>query len=288
MIELLSDQTTYKRLKKDPIKQITNKINNLVRVWRDNDLIDEVTYKALNCANGNTPHWYGLPKIRREGYPLRNIVSTIGSSLYGVASFLHNILQKTISQPKSFVEDSWSFVSSIVNKQIRSSEIMVSLDVSSLFTNIPSELVMSGIERRWSDISCGTKLIVSLGQFLHAIDLILGSISFTFNGQSYEQIFGSPMGSTLSPILANIVMEDLETHCLSLLEFDVPWFCRYVDDTFAILPKAKLSECPNLFDEFAVLSLEAIRIFEGPINYRQPAVFRADRRCLYIRSDYGD
>ncbi|XP_071652947.1 uncharacterized protein, partial [Temnothorax longispinosus] len=45
------------------------------------------------------------------------------------------------------------------------------------------------------------------------------STSFCFDGQFYEQICGSPMGSPLSPILADMVMDDLETQCLSLLDF---------------------------------------------------------------------
>jgi len=53
---------------------------------------------------------------------------------------------------------------------------------------------------------------------MSAIDLVLYSTSFAFNGRYYEQIYGSPMGFPLSPILADIVMEDLETHCLQKLD----------------------------------------------------------------------
>lgn len=43
------------------------------------------------------------------------------------------------------------------------------------------------------------------------------------------------MGSPLSPILADIVMDDLETQCLSSLSFKVLTYYRYVD-VFAIVP----------------------------------------------------
>jgi len=40
------------------------------------------------------------------------------------------------------------------------------------------------------------------------------------------------MGSPLSPILADIVMEDLETLSLQKLDFIVYTYYRYVDDIF--------------------------------------------------------
>lgn len=72
---------------------------------------------------------------------------------------------------------------------IQPDQLLISLDVTALFTNISKELVIKGIEKRWNDISKKTRF--SLPQFLHAIDLILSSINFSFNGQTYEQIFDS-------------------------------------------------------------------------------------------------
>ncbi|KAL6420081.1 hypothetical protein ACFW04_014146 [Cataglyphis niger] len=58
------------------------------------------------------------------------------------------------------------------------------------------------------------------------------------------------MGSRLSPILADIVMDDLETHCLSLLSFAVPVYYRYVDDIFTIVPCAKVDEINVIFNSY--------------------------------------
>ncbi|KAL6418590.1 hypothetical protein ACFW04_011984 [Cataglyphis niger] len=89
------------------------------------------------------------------------------------------------------------------------------------------------IKKHWNDIAPNTKF--NLSQFLYAVEVILDSTSFSFNRKFYEQIFDSPMESPLSPILADIVMDNLETHYLSLLGFAVPVYYRYVDDIFAII-----------------------------------------------------
>ncbi|KAL6418382.1 hypothetical protein ACFW04_012167 [Cataglyphis niger] len=125
---------------------------------------------------------------------------------------------------------------------------MISLDVTALFTNIPKELVLRAIEKRWNDIAPNTKF--NLSQFLCAVEIILDSTSFSFNGKFYEQIFGSPMGSLLSSILTDIVMDDLETHCLGFFSFAVPVYYRYVDDIFAIVPRAKINEINVIFNSY--------------------------------------
>jgi len=56
----------------------------------------------------------------------------------------------------------------------------MSLDVTSLFTNIPKELVIQGIRNRWNDIKNITKM--SLAQFLDAIDLVLSSAFSSMGG----------------------------------------------------------------------------------------------------------
>ncbi|KAL6421451.1 hypothetical protein ACFW04_013906 [Cataglyphis niger] len=58
------------------------------------------------------------------------------------------------------------------------------------------------------------------------------------------------MGSPLLPILADIVMDDLKTHCLGLLSFAVPVYYRYVDDIFAIVPRAKVDEINVIFNSY--------------------------------------
>ncbi|XP_011859448.1 PREDICTED: uncharacterized protein LOC105556944 [Vollenhovia emeryi] len=248
MTFLLSDKSTYKIIKNDPINKLTTKVNSLVKSWLDNNIIDDHTYRNLRCTNGNLPRCYGLPKIHKAGYPLRIIVSTLGSPIYNVASFIHAILIKSLQKPTSHIKDSWSFVKAITQRRIKDDEILISLDVTALFTNIPTELVIKAIEKRWCDISKIT--IFTLDQLLHVIKLILESTSFRFCGKYYEQVFGSPMGSPLSPILADIVMDDLETQCLQSLNFNITTFHRYVDDIFTIVPTSKINDILLAFNTY--------------------------------------
>jgi len=58
----------------------------------------------------------------------------------------------------------------------------------------------------------------------------MDSTFFTFNNKIYKQKFGTPMGSPLSPIIADLVLQDLERRTLEIFGVEVPFYFRYVDD----------------------------------------------------------
>jgi len=84
--------------------------------------------------------------------------------------------------------------------------VLASLDVVSLFTDIPMDLISKNIERRWDHI---TKNYYTV-EFLIAVNFILNSTFFIFNQRFYKQIFDTPMGLPISSIVAEIVLQDLE------------------------------------------------------------------------------
>ena len=71
---------------------------------------------------------------------------------------------------------------------------------------------------------------MSCTEFLNIIKFILNNNYFQFNEKFYHQIFGSAMGNPISPILANIVMEDLEIDSINKLNFKPAFYFRYVDE----------------------------------------------------------
>ncbi|KYQ53742.1 hypothetical protein ALC60_07325 [Trachymyrmex zeteki] len=67
-------------------------------------------------TDGLLPRVYGLPKIHKPDCPLRIIVSSIDSPLYALATFLHNILFKTIPKADSYIKNSFQFVEKLKKK----------------------------------------------------------------------------------------------------------------------------------------------------------------------------
>ncbi|XP_018364041.1 PREDICTED: uncharacterized protein LOC108761811 [Trachymyrmex cornetzi] len=123
------------------------------------------------------------------------------------------------------IENNIKKMQSSVHNNVRNHSVsLVSLDVVSLFTNVPLELAMEALSNRWGHIEKSCK--IPKEKFLKTVQLILDSTYFTFDKQIYKQTFGTPMGSPLSPIIADMVMQDLESRVLSTIEFPVLFYYR--------------------------------------------------------------
>ena len=110
MTTLLADSDMYVLIKKDPIKKLMTALRSLLTEWRTKGYIKDSDYKALYCSDALLPRAYGLLQIHKPGCPLRIIVSSVGSPLYSLATFLHNRLFKIIPKANSYIKNSFDLV----------------------------------------------------------------------------------------------------------------------------------------------------------------------------------
>jgi len=247
--DMLNDTDTYVTVNsKNQAKKIENKLNECLRAWRSVNYIDAKEYYSLICNDKPLPRAYGLPKIHKPNVPFRIIVSCTNTTLYNFASFLHTILHNNLPKPQSYIKNSFELVGSLSGLHIDETHVLLSLDVVSLFTNVPLDLALEGVKKRWDHISGHTK--VPLNPFIRALEFVLTSTFFTFNECTYQQTFGTPMGSPLSPIMADIVLQDLEEFCLQKLNIDLPIYYRYVDDVLLAAPREKIDLIFQTFNSY--------------------------------------
>ena len=106
----------------------------------------------------------------------------------------------------------------------------MSFDVVSLFTNVPIDLALSVVEKRLDDVDVSDRTLLSKEVLVSLLRLCLSSTTFYYNGTVYQQIFGTAMGSPVSVVVANIVMEHIEDLALSTSLVPTVFWKRYMDD----------------------------------------------------------
>jgi len=156
--EILRDKETYELIKKDPIKKLTNDIGSLLAGWKSKGYISKTNYNSMLCSDGNLPRAYGLPKVHKPGFLFRIIISSIDSPTYQLAQFLQKIISKNIIKPSSHIENNFQLINELNNKNIDNNYDLISLDIVSLFTNIPMDLALDGVTKRWDQIKNGTNI----------------------------------------------------------------------------------------------------------------------------------
>ena len=76
---------------------------------------------------------------------------------------------------------------------------------------------------------------MNIRQIISLLEFRLRSTYFTFQNKHYGQIEGTAMGSPISPIVANLYMEDLESKAIQSAPHPPAFWKRFVDDTFVII-----------------------------------------------------
>ena len=239
METLLNDTNNYRLINDDPVLKLKKCTQKILNDWRLKGYLGkDIKKHEINNDDSNLARAYDLPKIHKENNPLRIIISDINSPTCILSKYLKTIITKSLPSHISNIKNSWEFKQKIEKCKVPLNYVLFSLVVISLSTNIPNALVLIGLEKRWELIKNNTS--IPKKSFLNAVDFILNSTFFKFNNKFYNQVSGTPMGSSISPIIADIVMVDLETEILPSFDFVIPWHFRYVDDTILCVPLDKV------------------------------------------------
>jgi len=83
------------------------------------------------------PEFYTLPKIHKKIPIGRPIVSGSSGPIECISSFVDSLLQPIAIKQKSYLKDTNDFINFIENTPMTNNTLLATLDVSSLYTNIP-------------------------------------------------------------------------------------------------------------------------------------------------------
>ena len=141
MFDILKDNTKFEQLKmqksniyKETVKR-EDKVRKLLNKLKNEEFISEQQHDELTPIGSRPGILYGLPKVHiKPNFPLRPIISAIGTHAYKFAKFLVPLLRPFPTNSYT-ITDIFMFVKELRELQINTNNVvMASFDVKSLCT----------------------------------------------------------------------------------------------------------------------------------------------------------
>ena len=168
------------------------------------DEISEAMYNSLISTGAQPARLYGLAKLHKQGTPLRPVLFLPGSSYDN----LNKTLAKYIDEIEGAnIETNTQMAREILEKtELDSDESIISLDVKSLYTNVPlNEAVEIALRRLYEQVNPPETSRKTMKKLQN---LVVSKVHFKCNGLWYVQKDGLTMGASLAVILANLWLKE--------------------------------------------------------------------------------
>lgn len=233
----LADNNFYVPVETSPANVVSKKLNNYLSYLRRKHFVSTRELKALTPPTvPKERKFYMLPKVHKTEWPTnfmppgRPIVSDCRSVSRNCASFIEYFLAPIAKSLPSYVRDSYHVISILKNFKLKNNSIMFTLDVSSLYTSIPTDRGIEACGRAFLKHSDPNRPDLTI---LSMLRLLLRSNDFLFHGERFLQTHGTAMGCAFGGSYASIYLSEWEECALQFPKSPSLWI-RYIDDVFAV------------------------------------------------------
>ena len=180
---------------------------------------------------------------------IRPIISSLEGSLYKISLLLAQILKPLLLTCSGHVKNSDEVIHRLTQQnteQLNQNKYAFSLDVISLYTTLPAHSAIDLISEHIisKNLYCHKLAVTNTHQLL---SIIVDNTYFSYNGNTYKQTPGLPMGSSNSGILAISYMNQLKRRALSICPPCI-FFTRYIDDILMLTSSSE--EATAIYEKF--------------------------------------
>ena len=195
--------------------QVKQRIKNLLDEGVEKEFISKNDAKAMDPKDVSVGKFYQMFKVHKKHTPPntppeRPIISGSGSMTENIGKFTDYHLKPVANKHQSYLQDTPDFLRKLdeISDLVEDSDILVTVDVSALYTNIPQdeglEAAREALEER-EDKEVPTDFIINL------LEIILKFNIFEFDNELYPQTQEADK-STFNSIRTNMIIMIVKSH----------------------------------------------------------------------------
>ena len=145
----LNDTKFYEKTTSNHTGEVINRINLHIHNMLQRGEISQNTCNYLTADNDRTQQFYLLPKIHKDASnpPGRPIVSGSGGPTGKISQLVDHFIGQIVPLSKSYVRDSTHLINILKDFIIQPGILLCTLDVTSLYTNIPHAEVFNPLRK---------------------------------------------------------------------------------------------------------------------------------------------
>ena len=148
-------------------------------------------------------YFYLLPKVHKNPWTTRPIVSYSGSLLYGIAKWLDSTLQKIVDHIPYTVHSSKDFVDHLQELHtLPPSATLCTIDAKSMYTNIDTNHAITVLSTFLNTSTYATG--IDPNACIDAIKIVMRHNIFKFGDTYWVQMNGTAMGTPPAPTYAQL------------------------------------------------------------------------------------
>ncbi len=258
--DVLSDSNTHEEVPEDPLKSLSARFKDLLKTLKAAGKMLPEEEKLIVEHDPVLPRMFGLPKLHKQGHPMRPVVSCVRSPLAKSGNLIDNKVKPSVEAGWQFLKDSTDALQylkarerELLNEGFSYDQMyLVSFDVASFYPSVPHETAMDAFRRARDNLELTEEQFESIERIL---DFHLKNAFFSFNGKFYRQKTGLPIGSAIGGPIACLALALEEDRLLERLRVENPSLAklfeayrRYLDDSLLMFGARTTEEAVSLAD----------------------------------------
>ena len=244
--EHLSDATTYQQLGEQQAKELMDTIKNTIKdfgtYWNQKLSLseDDNKYLQMSVEEAKDPfnYLYGTIKVHKEPWTIRPVVSTCGSTTYGIGKLTDQWLQPIVKKMPYVIHSSQNFINKMHTALKELPDLdwnnirAFTADAKSMYTYIDTTHALEVLGEFFrTDPICQN---IEAEQTIQALEIIMKSNIFKFDDTFWLQLTGTAMGTPPACAYANIYQGIHENVFIPEFKDQLAFFGRLIDDCFGL------------------------------------------------------